>query len=135
MVKLHESKMLRVVIERLPDEVYEYAANPMHLPEWAKSFCLSVRKENDDWVVQTPDGPMVLEFAARNPYGILDHYVTVAPGRRLLNPMRVIPNGMGSEVIFTFFKPDDIPMEQFELEAVNVMQDLQLLKRILEREQ
>ncbi|CAM4020574.1 SRPBCC family protein [Cohnella lubricantis] len=134
MVRLHESKMLRVVIERQPDEVYEYAVNPERLPEWAASFALAVRKEGDEWIVDTPEGPMKVEFAERNAYGILDHYVTVAPGIRVLNPMRVIPNGMGSEVIFTFFKPDEMPMEQFELEAANVLQDLHSLKRVLEQQ-
>lgn len=134
MVKLHESKMLRVVIERLPDEVYEYAVNPEHLPEWAKSFCSSVRREGNEWLVQTPEGLVQLEFAERNEYGILDHYVTVAPGQRVLNPMRVIPNGMGSEVIFTFFKPDEMPTEQFEREAENVKSDLLRLKSVLERQ-
>lgn len=134
MVKLHESKMLRVVIERLPDEVYEYTVNPEHLPEWASSFCLSVRMEGEGWIAETPEGPVGIEFAARNDYGILDHYVIVAPGVRVLNPMRVIPNGMGSEVLFTFFKPDEMPREQFELEAANVERDLLALKRVLEQQ-
>lgn len=132
-MKLHESRMIRAVIERLPDEVYEYAVNPENLPEWATSFCLAVRQEGGKWIVETADGPMGLEFAERNTYGILDHYVILASGRRVLNPMRVIPNGMGSEVLFTLFKPDEMSAEQFALDAANVERDLQSLKRVLEK--
>jgi hypothetical protein len=33
----------------------------------------------------------------------LDHDVTLPSGETLSNPMRVVPNGTGSEVVFTLF--------------------------------
>lgn len=37
----------------------------------------------------------VIEFAPTNPFGVLDHIVRLPSGDEVLNPMRVIPAGVG----------------------------------------
>ncbi|WP_035157362.1 SRPBCC family protein [Cohnella thermotolerans] len=122
------SRTLTVAIDRPPDEVYEYIANPENFPAWANSFCLGVRKAGDGWVAETREGPMSLRFADRNGYGILDHYLKKPSQRELLNPMRVVPYGSGSKVIFTVFQRD----ESFVLHFRDAEKDLQTLKNVLE---
>jgi hypothetical protein len=46
--------------------------------------------------------------------------------------MRVIPNGGGSELIFTLFRLPDISEEQLAADADWVMRDLMALKTLLE---
>ena len=91
-------KTLSVSIERTPRHVYAFVSNPENLPKWATAFCRSVRKSEGEWIVETPDGPMRIRFVGHNEFGVLDHYVNPAPGLQILNPMRMVANGSGSEV-------------------------------------
>ena len=68
----------------------------------------------------------------RNDFGVLDHTVTVAPGVHVTNPMRVVPNADGSEVLFTLFQPPGMSDEQFRADARLVRGDLVSLKAALE---
>jgi hypothetical protein len=83
--------------------------------------------------VETPQGPMKVRFASKNDFGVLDHYVTVAPGIEVYVPMRVLPNGAGSVAIFTLFRLPDMSDEKYAEDAGWVERDLQKLKEILER--
>ena len=47
--------------------------------------------------------------------------------------MRVVPNGSGSEVIFTLFKTPEMSDKQFAEDAGLVERDLRTLKSVLER--
>lgn len=132
MSPLLKSKTLSVSIERPPDDVYGFVANPENLPRWATAFCRSVSRSGGRWIVETPDGPMGIRFVDPNPYGVLDHYVSPAPGVEILNPMRVVRNGHGSEVTFTLFQPPEMSDEKFAEDVGLVERDLRGLKRVLE---
>lgn len=133
MVSVTNSQTLSVSIERKPNELYNFILNPENLPKWAQTFSRSIRKLQDEWIVETPDGPMKIKFVERNEFGVLDHYVSPTPDQVILNPMRVIPNGSGSEVIFTLFQLPNMSNEQFSLDARMVENDLRNLKNLLER--
>jgi hypothetical protein len=62
----------------------------------------------------------------------MDHAVTVASGETIVNPMRVVPNGTGSEVLFTVFQRPGMSDAQFYEDAALVQRDLETLKRVLE---
>lgn len=98
-------------IDRNPVEVYRYASNLDNLASWASGL--------------SPD--MQIGFAKNNYFGVLDHWVTVN-GETFYNPMRVIEDGTGSEVIFTLRGTPDIdPADEATIRA-----DLATLKRVLE---
>lgn len=113
-------------------EVYRFASNPENLPQWIKSFCLSVRKCEDDWQMETPSGWIGIRFVPGNEFGVLDHTVTLPDGQSILNPMRVVANGEGSEVMFTLFQLPSMSGEQFTKDASMVEADLLTLKNVLE---
>lgn len=126
------SKTISLFIAAAPERVYEFASAPDKLLLWAPSFCQSVEHVGDDWVVHSPLGRVVFAFVARNDLGVLDHTVTLADGVKVVNPMRVIANGAGSEVMFTLFQRGDMSDRQFEEDAGMVLNDLQTLRRLLE---
>lgn len=76
---------------------------------------------------------MQLRFAEKNDFGVLDHYVTTAQGVEIYVPMRVVPSGSGSEVMFTLLRMPGMSDKQFAEDAGLVEQDLKTLKSILER--
>jgi hypothetical protein len=59
----------------------------------------SVEHADGRWYVETPDGRVGFAFVPRNDYGVLDHHVTFASGDVFYNPMRVIANESGSEMV------------------------------------
>ena len=133
MTSILESRTLSVTIACHPRKVYEFVSNPENLPQWATGLGKSVRKSDAGWIAETPQGPMQLRFAEKNDFGVLDHYVTTAQGVEIYVPMRVVPNGSGSEVIFTLFKMSGMSDKRFAEDAGMVERDLKALKGVLER--
>jgi hypothetical protein len=127
------SRTLSISIDRPPDKVYDFILNPENLPKWAAGLCKSVRKANADWIAETPQGPMKIRFAEKNGFRVLDHYVNPAPGVEVYVPMRVLPNGSGSEVIFTIVRSPDMSDDKFAEDIGLVERDLRILKSVLEK--
>ncbi len=123
---------ISVFINRSPQEVYEFACQPANLPQWASGLGGSIEHVNGEWIAELPMGKITIRMAERNNFGILDHDVTLESGVRVHNPMRVVPRGRGSEVIFTLFRQPDMSDEKFAEDARWVEKDLQTLKNLLE---
>ena len=115
-----EARHLAVLIERPADEVYAYVRDEGNLPRWAAGLA-----ELMDHVV----------FAERNPFGVADHDVTMPDGQVVHNPMRVLPDGDGSELVFTVRRRPGMTDEQFEADAAAVRADLETVRDLLERGQ
>lgn len=130
---MHPSRTVSVSIDCDPGKVYGFVADPENLPSWARGLGRSVRKSDAGWIVETPQGPMAIRFVPKNDLGVLDHVVSPAPGDEVYVPMRVVPNGSGSQVLITIFQPPDMSDEQFAEDARLVERDLQALKTVLER--
>jgi hypothetical protein len=127
------ARTLTVSINCPAAQVYEFVSNPQNLPRWAKGLCKSVRQSDTDWIVETPQEPTKIRFAPKNDFGVLDHYVSPSPGVEIYVPMRVVPNGAGSEIIFTVFRSPEMSDEQFAEDIGLVERDLETLERVLER--
>jgi len=129
---LRRCRTLSVSIACPPARVYAFVRRPENLPRWASGLGTSIRHTGDGWVLDTADGPLGFRFVADNDVGVLDHVVTLASGESILNPMRVVSNGEGSEVSFTLFELPGMTAEAFAADAATVEGDLRTLKRVLE---
>ncbi|GAA1796501.1 SRPBCC family protein [Planosporangium flavigriseum] len=127
-----ESKHLSERIDRPAAEVYEYVSNPANLPEWAPGFGSSVENVDGKWFAETTIGRVGIAFVPRNGYGVLDHDVTLPSGQTIYNPVRVIPDRSGCEVVFTLRRLPDMSDEDFTRDAGLVATDLARLKHVLE---
>jgi Polyketide cyclase / dehydrase and lipid transport len=113
--------------------VYAYAADPAHLPQWAAGLASStVERDGGRWVAESPMGRVEIELTAPNDLGVLDHTVTLPGGERVLNPMRVIPDGDGCEVVFTVRQRPGMSDAAFEDDCRAVSADLQTLRSVVE---
>lgn len=124
---------ISVAINRPPDVVYAFAANPANLPRWATGLGGAIRHEGGEWLADSPMGPIKIRFAAENRFGILDHDVVLPSGVTVHNPLRVIANGTGSELFFTLIRRPEMTDEEFARDAQWVANDLQILKGLLEK--
>jgi Polyketide cyclase / dehydrase and lipid transport len=127
-----DSRYISEWIDRPADEVYEYASDPANLPHWAPGLGSSVKKVDDRWFVETSEGRVGFAFVQRNEYGVLDHYVTLPSGEVVYNPMRVIADESGCEVVFTLRHRPGMSDEDFRADADAVAADLTRLKQVLE---
>jgi Polyketide cyclase / dehydrase and lipid transport len=127
-----ESKQITEWIARRAPDVYEFASDPANLPQWAPALGSSVTNVDGQWYVETQSGRVGFAFVERNEYGVLDHTVTLPSGDVVYNPMRVVPHGDGSEVIFSLRRLPDTSDEDFARDAGLVQADLTRLKQVLE---
>lgn len=128
-----EVRHVSIFIARAPGEVYEFASDPRNLPRWAAGLARSsVRRDGDWWVAEAPFGRARIRFAEPNALGVMDHDVELDSGEIVHNPMRVVPNGDGSEFVFTLVRRPGVSDEQFEEDERAVESDLKRLKQLLE---
>ncbi|ADC71920.1 Polyketide cyclase/dehydrase [Thioalkalivibrio sp. K90mix] len=131
--RMAEVLHLTVSIARTPADVYAFAADPRNLPLWAEGLARSdVRQQGDAWVVEGPAGRVTVRFAPPNDFGVMDHDVELPSGVIVHNPMRVLPNGEGSELVFSLFRQPGMSDEQFVADRSAVEKDLDQLKSLLE---
>ncbi len=114
-------------------KVFDFMANPANLPKWAVVFCRGLRSEGSEWIVTTPDGEMKIRYNADAKRGIIDMYVSSEPGVESPAFTRVVPNGQGSEYIFTLFQPPGIPDEAFAGQIKGLKQEFGVLKDLMEK--
>ncbi len=129
---MRESLHLGVSVDRPAAEVYAYAADPAHLPVWAAGLGGSVEQRDGRWFAESPMGEVEVRFAPPNPYGVLDHDVTLPDGTTVTNPMRVLADGERCEVVFTLRRAAGMSDEDFQADAAAVRADLASLKQVLE---
>jgi hypothetical protein len=82
--------------------------------------------------MEAPFGKVRVRFAEPNAFGVMDHDVTLESGVTVHNPMRVMPNGEGSELLFTLIRQPGMSDEQFAKDQAAVQKDLHALKELLE---
>ena len=128
-----DSRHISTSIDRGANDVYVYASNPRNLPAWARGLAdREVEYVDGAWVVNSPMGRVTVEFAPPNGFGILDHDVTLPSGEVVRNPMRVIPNADGCDVIFTVQRRAGVDAAEFSADAEAVAADLAALRNLME---
>ena len=131
---VHESVHVSTTIDRPAGDVYAYASNPLNLSSWAAGLAGGeVQLVDDKWVVQSPMGRVVVAFAPPNEFGVLDHDVALPAGETVRNPMRVVSNGDGCDVVFTVRRRPGMSEADFAADVDAVTADLAALRALLER--
>jgi len=129
---MSESRHLSTHVARPAAEVYAFVTDPARLPEWAAGLSGSIEQRDGRWIAESPMGEVEVRFAPPNPFGVADHEVTLPDGRTFANPMRVLTDGSGCEVVFTLRRQPDMTDEAFEADAAAIRADLATLARLLE---
>jgi uncharacterized protein YndB with AHSA1/START domain len=126
------STHLGIRIDRPTAEVYAYVSQPANLPTWAAGLGSSIELEAGRWIADSPLGRVEVVMAEPNPYGVLDHWVTLPTGQSFYNPMRVIADGEGCELVFTVRRQPGTGDADFERDVAAVTADLATVKELLE---
>lgn len=127
-----EVKHISQSIDLSFEDVYAFASDPKNLPQWAEGLSGSITQSGKDWIADSPMGKIKIKFTPMNNLGVLDHDVTLPSGQTFHNPMRVLKNGSGSEIVFTLYRWPNMSDEEFERDAAQITKDLKKLKSLLE---
>jgi hypothetical protein len=130
---LYEVKNVTVSIHRAPRDVYAFVTDGENIPRWAAGLGKKITRAGDAWVAEGPLGSVEVRFTSPNELGVADHDVTLSTGATVRNPIRVLPNGAGSSVVFTLLRLPGVSAQQFAEDAKAVEKDLSTLKELLER--
>lgn len=132
-MKTYPAEHISISIQCTPEEAYEYAGNGANLSEWASGLSdVLVEKSGDSWVTNSPMGKVTIKFAPKNSFGVIDHDVTLPNGKTFPNPMRVLKNHQGCEVVFTLYRQPLMTDKEYDGDAAAITKDLETLKSILE---
>lgn len=127
-------RILHITIAVPFDRAYDFAHRPENFPKWAAGMSSSLHRTDTGWAAETPEGEAAVRFTDPNPYGVLDHWVTLPGKPEISIPLRLIANGDGTEAELVLFRLPDMTDEIYERDAATVERDLKALKALLERE-
>jgi uncharacterized protein YndB with AHSA1/START domain len=126
---LSDSVTETIAIDAPPDAVLELVGDPRNLPRWAPGFARAVREDGDGWIVDTAGGgELRRHIPVSREQGTVDYLA--APGAQRGLFTRVVPNGDGSQLTFTFVLADGVDPEATRAILVS---ELEAVKRLCER--
>jgi Polyketide cyclase / dehydrase and lipid transport len=119
-------------IARPAGDVYAYVSDPANLPRWSSGLGTGIEYVDGEWLISSPAGTLRFAFVPANEFGVLDHYVTFPGGDTFYNPMRVVPDDDGSEIVFSVRRLGTISDADFDRDTAAVAADLARLREVLE---
>jgi hypothetical protein len=127
-----------VTIEAAANDVFDFVADPENLPRWAVGFCRSIRRDreagagaSERWIVTTAQGDLPIRYVTDRELGVVDFYLSPAPGAEAAAFSRVLPNGDGTEYVFTQFQARGTPDVVFEGQVRALVEELQVLRSLI----
>ncbi|WPB58104.1 SRPBCC family protein [Xylophilus sp. GOD-11R] len=130
---MHPFHIVSQNVDRAANDVYDFARRIENLPRWASGLAAGVSQENGEWFTDSPMGRVRLRMAEPNPFGVLDHDVTLPDGTTVHNAFRVTPAGTGSVLSFVVLALPGSAPELLEQDAAHVAKDLVALKTLMEQ--
>lgn len=131
-----ESKVITCSVQRSAQDLYEMLWQPESFTRWASGLSsTSLECDDQGWKAQGPEGPLRITFTKHNALGVMDHWVDLGDGRIIYVPLRIVPNGDGSEVMLTLFRQFGMSAEKFAEDEAWVRRDLVALKAFAEEAQ
>ena len=109
------------------EDAFAFLAEPENLPRWAVGFARGIRREGEEWLVQTLQGEIPVRVAADPARGTIDFHMAVAPGVEAVAYSRVLPNASGAEYVFTQFQGPGMADEVFAAQRAALAEELAIL--------
>lgn len=125
------SNTQQVTIDVDHRHVFAFLADPGNLPKWAVGFCRAIRRDEDRWIAQTSQGDVAIRYVTDPDLGIIDFHIFLGPETEVTAFSRVLPNGDGSEYVFTQFQPSGMPDAVFEAQVRALTEELVVLRALM----
>jgi Polyketide cyclase / dehydrase and lipid transport len=119
-----ETRSISIAAE--PHAVLAFLADPRQLPVWAPNFAESVRQDGGELVVSSGEDEIRIRMRVSHEHGTVD--LLAAKDPRIGAFSRVIPNGGGSEYLFTLLFADGTPRADIDRQMSIVEEELQAVR-------
>lgn len=120
-----------ITIAAPPAAVLAVVGDGARLPEWAPRFAAAVEHEGDDrWLIGEGDGRFSVRLRVDEASGTVDVLRPVDPPAGAF--LRAVPNGGGSELLFTLFFPDGTAPEAVDAQMATVEDELATVRGLAE---
>jgi len=123
----NRSETRSISIQASPATVLDLVGDANALPRWAPNFATSVRPENGHWLV---DDELLIDLRVDRELGTVDILRPKLPPTGAYS--RVVPNGEGSEYLFTLFFPDGTAEEAITKQMTVVEEELRTIRALCE---
>lgn len=130
MNSLNHSQTRSISIAAAPADVLAFLADPHNLPRWAPAFARSVSERDGQVMVDTGQGELSISVSVSRERGTVDVLSAAEP--RVGAFSRVLPNGDGSEYLFTLFFAPDADDTAVEAQMAVVDQELEAVRALCE---
>ncbi len=127
-----EARVVTALVAVPVQTVYEFARQVEHMPRWASGLASGVQRRGEKWFATSPMGEVEVAMTAANPFGVLDHEVTLPDGTSVLNAFRATPVGSETMLTFVVVRAPGTTWEAFDADVAHVQRDLEALTRLLE---
>ena len=123
----NRSETRSISIQASPAKVLDLVGDANALPRWAPNFATSVRPENGHWLV---DDELLIDLRVDRELGTVDILRPKLPPTGAYS--RVVPNGEGSEYLFTLFFPDGTAEAAITKQMTVVEEELRTIRALCE---
>lgn len=115
--------------------VYDFAHHMENLPLWASGLATGIEQCDGQWFTDSPMGKVQVAMAPANPFGVLDHDVTLPDGTTVHNAFRVTPCGEEASLLsFVVLRLAGVGQADFDADVAHVHKDLAALQQLMERQ-
>lgn len=115
-----------ISIDAPPHAVLAFVSDPHNLPRWAPAFARTVRPDGDDWIVDSGEAEARITVRVSPEHGTVDLLAAADHDRGAFS--RIVPNGAGSEYLFTLFFADDTDEATVERQMAVVEEELRTVR-------
>jgi uncharacterized protein YndB with AHSA1/START domain len=119
-----------IAIAASPQAVFAFVADPHNLPRWAPNFASAVRPVDEDWLVRQGEDEARITVRVSRDHGTVDLLAAADHGRGAFT--RVVPNGAGSEYVFTLFFADGADEAAIARQMAVVEEELETVRALCE---
>jgi hypothetical protein len=126
-MRTNRSETRSISIQAPPDAVLDVVGDACTLPRWAPSFAETVRADGEHWVV---NDELLIDLRVVRELGTVDILRVKHPPTGAYS--RVVPNGDGSEYLFTLFFGDAAGEDDVAKQMAVVEEELRAVRALCE---
>ena len=126
-MRTNRSETRQISIDATPGDVLKIVGDARTLPRWAPNFAATVEPAGDHWLI---NGDTEIDLRVDRARGTADIVSARDPQRGAFT--RVIPNGAGSEYLFTLFFPEGTDEAAVIAQMAVVEEELRTVRALAE---
>ena len=127
---LKHSETRAISIAAPPERVLALVGDARRLPDWAPGFARAVTPDGENWIIDTGSGELRVNLRTTDTSGTVDILRSDDPREGVF--ARVVPNGSGSEFLFTMLFPEGTDPSAISAQMTTVEEELRAVRALCE---